>query len=55
MPKTKQQQQREEEKAKLTTLGVCLPTGITVPAAATVPDNGRRDLVCSLPPPLLEI
>lgn len=55
MPKIKQQQQqqqREEEKAKLTTLGVCLPPGITVPAAATVPDNGRRDLVCS-PPPLL--
>jgi hypothetical protein len=46
MPKIKQQQ-REEEKVKLKTLRVCLPPGITVPAAATVPDNGRRDLVCS--------
>jgi hypothetical protein len=53
MPKIKQQQQREEEKVKLKTLGVCLPPGITVPTTATVPDNGRRDLVCSPPPPPL--
>jgi hypothetical protein len=53
MPKIKQQQQqqREEEKVQLKILGVCLPPGITVPATATVPDNGRRDPVCFPPHP----